>query len=72
MATPTEIQPPVSKHKQEQTVQKSKTQKQKPQDEEEDEEEDADVPSGGSLTTQLLQKWLKQRKSKIAKSKSNP
>jgi hypothetical protein len=24
------------------------------------------------MTTQLLQKWLKQRKSKVEKSKSNP
>jgi hypothetical protein len=30
------------------------------------------MPTGGSLTTQLLQKWLKQRKLKAGKSKSNP
>ena len=75
MATPPQMpsKPPVPEHRQEKTVQKSQKGKQKQKgDEEEDEEEDADVPSGGSLTTQLLQKWLKQRKNKIGKSKSNP
>ncbi|KAJ9588529.1 hypothetical protein L9F63_018111 [Diploptera punctata] len=59
MAIPPQMpsKPPVSEHKE-----KQKT----------EQHEDEEVPSGGSLTTQLLQKWLKQRKTKISKTKSEP
>ncbi|KAK7865485.1 hypothetical protein R5R35_002355 [Gryllus longicercus] len=36
------------------------------------EEEDDGSPSGGSLTTQLLQKWIKQRNTKVTKMRSEP
>ncbi|PSN58256.1 hypothetical protein C0J52_00176 [Blattella germanica] len=65
-AMPSQSKPPVPQHRQEETSRK--TQKGKERVEEED-DEDVDMPSGGSLTTQLLQKWLKQRKSKIGKTK---
>ncbi|XP_067008024.2 histone H3.v1 [Anabrus simplex] len=37
-----------------------------------DDDEFEEVPAGGSLTTQLLQKWLKQRHTKVTKMRSNP
>lgn len=62
--------PPVSHHQQASSTQQYRSAKQ--QQEEEEEDIDEDMPTGGSLTTQLLQKWLKQRKFKAGKSKSNP
>ncbi|XP_069685002.1 uncharacterized protein [Periplaneta americana] len=66
---PPPSKPPV--HHQVPSTQQSQKAK-KREEEEEADDDDPDMPSGGSLTTQLLQKWLKQRKSKIGKAKSNP
>lgn len=63
--------PPVSYHQQASGTRQTRSTKQR-QDEQEEEDIDEDMPTGGSLTTQLLQKWLKQRKFKAGKSKSNP
>lgn len=63
--------PPVSHHQQASGTRQYRSAKQQ-QEEEEEEDIDEDMPTGGSLTTQLLQKWLKQRKFKAGKSKSNP
>lgn len=68
---PPPSKPPVPHHQQAPSTRRSRGAKRQ-QDEEEEENTDEDIPSGGSMTTQLLQKWLKQRKSKVEKSKSNP
>lgn len=68
---PPPSEPPVLHHQQASSARRSRSAIQQ-QYEEEEENIDEDIPSGGSLTTQLLQKWLKQRKSKAGKSKSNP
>lgn len=68
---PPPSRPPVLHHQQASSTRQSQSKKQQ-QAEEEDDDVDEDMPTGGSLTTQLLQKWLKQRKSKVGKSKSNP
>jgi hypothetical protein len=62
--------PPVSHHQQASGTRQYRSAKQ--QQEEEEEEDIDNIPTGGSLTTQPLQKWLKQRKFKAEKSKSNP
>jgi hypothetical protein len=68
---PTPSKPPASHHQPASSTHQSQSAKQQ-KDEEEDDDVDEDMPSGGSLTTQLIQKWLKQRKSKAGKSKSDP
>ena len=66
---PPPSKPPVSHHQQASGTRQYRSAK---QEQEEEEDIDEDMPTGGSLTTQLLQKWLKQRKFKAGKSKSNP
>ena len=68
---PPPSKPPVLHHQQASSTRQSRSPKQQ-QEQEEEEDIDEDMPVGGSLTTQLLQKWLKQRKLKAGKSKSNP
>ncbi|XP_021936991.1 uncharacterized protein LOC110838262 isoform X2 [Zootermopsis nevadensis] len=68
---PPPSEPPASHHQQVSSTRRSRSANQR-HDEEEEDNIDEDIPSGGSLTTQLLQKWLKQRKSKAGKTKSNP
>lgn len=67
---PPPSKPPALLHQQSSGTGQSKSENLQRAEEEEDVDED--MPVGGSLTTQLLQKWLKQRKSKVGKSKSNP
>ena len=69
---PPPSKPPVSHHQQASGTRQYRSAKQQQEQEEEEEDIDEDMPTGGSLTTQLLQKWLKQRKLKAGKSKSNP
>jgi hypothetical protein len=68
---PPPSKPPALHHQQSSSTRQSES-KNREQAEEEEDDVDEDMPAGGSLTTQLLQKWLKQRKSKVGKSKSNP
>ncbi|XP_047106489.1 uncharacterized protein LOC124775706 [Schistocerca piceifrons] len=37
-----------------------------------DDDDDDDVPAGGSLTTQLLQRWLRSRHARVGKTTSQP
>lgn len=68
---PPPSEPPVSHHQQPSSTRQSRSAHQQ-HHQEDDDNDDEDMPAGGPLTTQLLQKWLKQRKSKAGKSKSNP